>query len=66
MTRKSNNKWRTKKCGRCGRVHAGYSGKLDRNGIEYVVCGVTHKRMNVATGGRDSDYFIYPTTWEKE
>lgn len=64
--KKTGNKWRTRKCGRCGKPHSGYSGKLDRNGIEYVICRITHKRMNVAKMGRDKDYFVYPTVWEKE
>ena len=45
--KKTGNKWRTAKCGRCGEKHTGYSGKLDSEDVEYVVCGSTHKRMNV-------------------
>lgn len=46
--KKSGHKWKTNKCGRCGEAHRGYSGKLDKNNIEYVVCGKTNKRMDVS------------------
>ena len=55
--KKTGRKWGTEKCGRCGEPH---SGKLDAKGIEYVVCGLTHKRMNVA----DKD--LFPTNWIEE
>ena len=45
--RKTNNKWSTKKCGRCYQSHHNYTGKLDMNDVEYVVCGVMNKRINV-------------------
>ena len=45
--RKTNNKWSTNKCGRCEESHNDYTGKLDKDNVEYVVCGITHKRMNV-------------------
>lgn len=45
--RKTGRKWKTKKCGRCGGSHSGYSGKLDGHGVEYVVCQLTNKRMNI-------------------
>ena len=45
--RKTNNKWSTEKCGRCYQAHHNYTGKLDRNDVEYVVCGVMNKKMNV-------------------
>lgn len=73
---KTGRKWKTNKCGRCGNPHNGYSGKLDSDGVEYVVCGVTNKRMNVdiyesdkkepyENGGivREIAFF---TIWEKE
>lgn len=63
--KKTGNKWQTAKCGRCGEAHAGYSGKLDAAGIEYVVCGVTHKRMNVSGSGVEGYSFAYSTKWEK-
>ncbi len=66
MTEYSNNTWETKKCGRCGEPHSGYSGKLDKDGLEYVVCGITNKRMNVAKTGRIKDCLMYPTIWQKE
>ena len=45
--RKTKNKWTIDKCGRCGKKHEGYTGKLDKDGIEYVICGITHKRINI-------------------
>ena len=45
--RKTNNKWSTKSCPRCKQSHSNYTGKLDANNIEYVVCGITNKRINV-------------------
>jgi len=59
MTRKSGNKWMTMRCGRCGQAHTGYSGKLDEDGIEYVVCGETNKRMDVDGSGP----LLFFTTW---
>jgi len=47
-------------------VHTGYSGKLDANGVEYVVCGHTNKRMNVSCTGSEGNTFAFPTAWEKE
>lgn len=64
--KKTGDKWQTEKCGRCGDAHSGYSGKLDADGVEYVVCGITHKRMNVLPGGRLVDRAAYPTVWIKE
>jgi intracellular sulfur oxidation DsrE/DsrF family protein len=63
--KKTQNKWKTNKCGRCGDAHIGYSGKLDANGIEYVVCGNTHKRMNVSEIGKENNTFIFFTEWIK-
>jgi hypothetical protein len=64
--RKSGNKWKTEECGRCGEKHSGYSGKLDKNNIEYVVCGVMHKRINVSGMGNEGNVFAFPTVWIKE
>ena len=64
MTRRSGNKWRTEKCGRCEMPHSGYSGKLDAEHVEYVVCGITNKRMNVEL--KMPTDFAFNTIWEKE
>ncbi len=64
--KKSGRKWATDKCGRCGETHSGYSGKLDSNGIEYVVCGTTNKRMNVSGTGKEVNSFAFPTIWVEE
>lgn len=64
--RKTGRKWKTCKCGRCGEPHSGYSGKLDNNDIEYVVCGRTHKRMNIDGNVRDIRDFAFITKWEED
>lgn len=64
--RKTGTKWKTDKCGRCNEPHSGYSGKLDSEGIEYVVCGVMHKRMNVSGTGTEGHTFAFSTIWEEE
>lgn len=64
--RKTGNKWYTKCCGRCEEPHSNYSGKLDKNNIEYVVCGSTHKRMNVSGIGKEENSVFFPTLWIKE
>ena len=51
MTRKTGNKYECEECPRCGERHTGYSGKLDKDGIEYVVCEFTHKRINISGHG---------------
>jgi hypothetical protein len=61
--RKTGRKWSTASCGRCGEEHLSYSGKLDANNIEYVVCGRTNKRMNVSGSGDEGNSFIFPTSW---
>jgi hypothetical protein len=66
MSRKSGTKWKTDKCGRCGDVHSGYSGKLDENNVEYVVCGHTNKRMNVSGTGIEGHTFAFSSEWIKE
>jgi hypothetical protein len=66
MTKKTENKWSTVKCGRCDEPHENYSGKLDANNIEYVVCGITNKRINVNGIGIEGNSFAYPTNWVKE
>jgi len=45
--KKTGTKWFTEKCGRCDLPHNNYSGKLNADGVEYVVCGITQKRMNI-------------------
>jgi hypothetical protein len=73
MAKKTGNKWSTDKCGYCGEAHYRYSGKLDAQGIEYVICGQTHKRMNVS--GEDyrtrrtiisNKTQLFATVWVKE
>lgn len=62
MTRRTGSKWRIAECRSCAESHSGYTGKLDGDGVEYVVCGVTHKRMNVevSAGLHESN------VWKKE
>ena len=79
--KKTGRKWRTDNCGRCHKRHEGYSGKLDADGVEYVVCGVTNRPMNVGnepekdvTGGMVPSVAVglrrfaamYFTKWEQE
>ena len=45
--KKTKNKWDTFNCGHCGDHHIGYTGKLDANGKEYVICGTTQKKIPV-------------------
>ena len=66
MSRKSGKKYKTACCGRCEESHSGYSGKLDVNNVEYVVCGVTNKRMNVSGEGIEGFSEMYPTDWIAE
>lgn len=66
MTRKTGNKWKTECCGRCEKSHSGYSGKLDANDVEYVVCQYTNKRMNVSGTGSEANSFAFPTKWGLE
>lgn len=47
MTRFSGTVWETEECRLCWKPHKGYSGKLDRRGVEFVICGTTGKRMNI-------------------
>ena len=63
---KTGNKWSTTKCARCEESHQSYSGKIDSKGVEYVVCGVTNKRMNVSGTGVEAHSFAFPTLWTKE
>jgi hypothetical protein len=68
--RKTKNKWMTVCCGRCGKAHCGYTGKLDKDNVEYVVCEETHKRMNVSPiiDSKSSVRYqtLYPTEWVLE
>ena len=73
MTKKTGNKWSTDKCGLCGKAHNRYSGKLDDSGIEYVICGQTHKRMDVSGKYYRTKRVVvgdkivfFPTVWTKE
>lgn len=61
--KKSGRKWKTFKCGRCNRYHYNYSGKIDKNGVEYVVCETTNKRMNISGTGTEVNSWAYPTEW---
>jgi hypothetical protein len=45
--RKTGQKWSTQECTRCGEAHENYSVKLDKDNIPYVVCGSTHKRVDL-------------------
>lgn len=63
--RKTGIKWKTNKCGRCGESHYGYSGKLDKNNIEYVICESTNKRINISGTGSEANSFAFPTKWKK-
>lgn len=73
MIKKTGNKWSTEKCGFCGKAHYRYAGKLDSNGIEYVTCGQTRKRMNI-TGENyktkrtiiSNKIQLFATVWTKE
>ena len=47
--KKTKNKWRTESCPLCLEKHGGYSGKLDSNGREYVICGQMQKKCMVGT-----------------
>jgi hypothetical protein len=58
---KTNNKWKTNDCGRCRQPHSNYTGKLDKNNVEYVICGNTHKRMNVSGRGTEGNSFHFMT-----
>ncbi len=60
--RKSGNKWRTDRCGRCGEKHTHYTGKLDDDDVEYVVCGFVNARMDVEGLG----YYGTSTKWIRE
>ena len=64
--RKTGRKWKTAKCGRCYKPHSGYSGKLDADDVEYVVCGSTNKRMNVRALPGELRDLIFATEWELE
>jgi len=50
--RKTENKWKTDNCGRCGGnpgyFHENYTGKLDKDNVEYVICGTSHKKIVVS------------------
>jgi hypothetical protein len=52
MSNTTGKKWGTLYCPRCGDTHTGYSGKLDGEKQEYVVCRTTNKKIFVR-----SDHF---------
>ena len=66
MTKKTENKWYTNHCARCGNAHSGYTGKLDSKGVEYVICGNTHKRMNISGTGSEAHNFAFSSKWIKD
>ena len=66
MTKKTGTKWSTVDCGRCGKPHSGYSGKLDAKGQEYVVCGATNKRMDVSQSTEHMLSRVYATNWTSD
>ena len=45
--KKTGNKWETKECPICKEPHINYSGKLNSKGIEYIICNITNKPINV-------------------
>lgn len=47
MSRKSGTTWWTHYCPSCNEIHMGYSGKVDSDGNEYVVCGRTNDKCRV-------------------
>jgi hypothetical protein len=54
--RKTKNKWYTKECAECKEPHYNFTGKLDKDNIEYVVCP-TNRRSDVINSG---------TLWKKQ
>lgn len=49
-----------------GESHNGYTGKLDSDDVEHIVCGNTNKRMNVSGTGPEGHSRHFPTNWVKE
>ena len=47
MTRKTGSKWSTVSCSLCGKPHDNFSGKLDANGDEYVICSFYDKKVYI-------------------
>ena len=66
MARSTDTKWSCLTCSRCGESHQGYRGKLDRFNVEYVVCGNTHKRMDVQGEGLAANSWAFPTVWSAD
>jgi hypothetical protein len=66
MPKKTGNKYKTEKCGRCGNSHNGYSGKLNRFKEEYVVCYYTNKPMSINSDSPTWNSFAFKTIWELE
>lgn len=48
--KKTENKWKTDRCALCGEPHTAYTGKLDKDKVEYVICGTLQKRINCRNG----------------
>lgn len=48
----------TEKCGLCGKAHAHYSVKHDKQQRRYVVCGETNKKMYVQVANTPGDSFV--------
>lgn len=46
--KKTNNKWKTNKCCLCDESHNNYTGKLDSDKREYVICGNVQKKIFVS------------------
>jgi hypothetical protein len=59
-------KYKTFMCGRCLEPHSNYTGKLDSEGVEYVVCGSSNKRMNINNEGNIRYWALFPTKWIPE
>jgi hypothetical protein len=57
--------WKTDRCELCGNSHKEYMGLLDVNGIEYVVCENTGKRINIKTH-RKGKISVMPTKWKED
>lgn len=53
--KKTGRRWSHNCCPACRDQHISYSGKIDKNGIEYVVCGTTNKRCNIRNGWVSDD-----------
>lgn len=57
--KKTKNKWSILICPSCGESHFNYTGKLDKDKVEYVICGNTHKRCNVNRRFKNSGFQLW-------